>query len=113
MTLACDLLVNAAGLGAPALARSIEGMPIGLIPAPIWQGQLFQLQRAGPVFTPDLSGAGARRVGRAPDARHGGPSRFGPDVEWVESIDYAVDPVRAERFYPAIRRYCRRCRTAR
>src|SRR5436190_16143256 len=26
MTLACNLLVNAAGLGAPALARSIEGM---------------------------------------------------------------------------------------
>jgi len=26
-------------------------------------------------------------------------------VEWVESIDYAVDPARAERFYPAIRRY--------
>src|ERR1044072_7017533 len=27
MTLACDLLVNAAGLGAPSVARSIEGMP--------------------------------------------------------------------------------------
>src|SRR5438552_2046691 len=34
-----------------------------------------------------------------------GQARFGPDVEWVERIDYAVDPVRAERFYPAIRRY--------
>ena len=34
-----------------------------------------------------------------------GQARFGPDVEWVESIDYAVDPARAERFYPAIRRY--------
>src|SRR4051794_7305261 len=32
MTLACNLLVNAAGLGAPAVARSIEGMPIELIP---------------------------------------------------------------------------------
>ena len=32
MTLACDLLVNAAGLGAPAVARSIDGMPIELIP---------------------------------------------------------------------------------
>jgi L-2-hydroxyglutarate oxidase LhgO len=26
-------------------------------------------------------------------------------VEWVDTIDYAVDPARAERFYPAIRRY--------
>ena len=34
-----------------------------------------------------------------------GQARFGPDVEWVDAIDYAVDPARAERFYPAIRRY--------
>ena len=33
MTLACDLLVNAAGLGAPAVARSIEGMPLDTDPA--------------------------------------------------------------------------------
>jgi len=26
-------------------------------------------------------------------------------VEWVEKIDYTVDPRRAERFYVAIRRY--------
>lgn len=32
VTLQCDLLVNAAGLGAPGVARNIEGMPIGLIP---------------------------------------------------------------------------------
>ena len=35
----------------------------------------------------------------------GGQARFGPDVEWVDAIDYAVDPRRAERFYAAIRRY--------
>ena len=34
-----------------------------------------------------------------------GQARFGPDVEWVENIDYAVDPARAARFYAAIRRY--------
>ena len=35
----------------------------------------------------------------------GGRARFGPDVEWVDTIDYSVDPRRAERFYAAIRRY--------
>ena len=35
----------------------------------------------------------------------GGRARFGPDVEWVERIDYTVDPRRAERFYAAVRRY--------
>ena len=34
-----------------------------------------------------------------------GQARFGPDVEWVERIDYRVDPRRAERFYAAIRSY--------
>ena len=31
--------------------------------------------------------------------------RFGPDVEWVETLDYDVDPTRAEVFYKAVRRY--------
>jgi L-2-hydroxyglutarate oxidase LhgO len=31
--------------------------------------------------------------------------RFGPDTEWVEAIDYDVDPARAAGFYAAIRRY--------
>ena len=32
-----------------------------------------------------------------------GQARFGPDVEWVDSPDYHVDPARAERFASAIR----------
>ncbi len=32
-------------------------------------------------------------------------TRFGPDVEWIDAIDYAVDPKRAESFYVAIRTY--------
>jgi L-2-hydroxyglutarate oxidase LhgO len=35
----------------------------------------------------------------------GGQAKFGPDVEWVETLDYNVDAARAERFYKAIRRY--------
>lgn len=35
----------------------------------------------------------------------GGRARFGPDVEWIDRIDYSVDPRRAECFYAAIRRY--------
>jgi L-2-hydroxyglutarate oxidase LhgO len=34
-----------------------------------------------------------------------GQAKFGPDVEWVDAIDYAVDPKRAETFYAAIRTY--------
>ena len=35
----------------------------------------------------------------------GGQARFGPDVEWVESLDYEVDPQRGDSFYAANRRY--------
>jgi L-2-hydroxyglutarate oxidase LhgO len=32
-------------------------------------------------------------------------ARFGPDVEWISTIDYAVDPARGRAFYAAIRNY--------
>jgi len=35
----------------------------------------------------------------------GGQARFGPDVEWIDDIDYTVAPERAEAFYAEVRRY--------
>ena len=34
-----------------------------------------------------------------------GHAKFGPDVEWVDSLDYKVHPERAKGFYHTIRRY--------
>ena len=34
-----------------------------------------------------------------------GQARFGPDVEWINEIEYSVDPARADAFYDAIRKY--------
>ena len=31
--------------------------------------------------------------------------RFGPDVEWVDELDYEVDPRRGETFYEAVRSF--------
>ena len=106
MTLQCDLLVNAAGLGAPTLARNIEGMPIELIPcAYLAKGNYFSCSVRAPFSrliypVPEPGGLGVHLT-----LDMAGQARFGPDVEWVEAIDYAVDPARAERFYPAIRKY--------
>ena len=106
MTLACDLLVNAAGLSAPAVARSIEGMPVALIPcAYLAKGNYFACNARAPFSrliypVPEPGGLGVHLT-----LDMAGQARFGPDVEWVESINYEVDPARAERFYPAIRRY--------
>ena len=35
----------------------------------------------------------------------GGQARFGPDVEWLDHVDYSVDARRANSFYAAIRSY--------
>ena len=35
----------------------------------------------------------------------GGAARFGPDVEWVEAIDYAFDESRKERFVESIKKF--------
>ncbi len=104
--LECRLLVNAAGLGATAVARSIGGMPIDLIPpAYLAKGNYFSCSVRAPFSrliypVPEPGGLGVHLT-----LDMAGQARFGPDVEWVDAIDYAVDPARAERFYPAIRRY--------
>jgi len=106
ITLECRLLVNAAGLGAPAVARSIDGMPIDLIPQPyLAKGNYFSCSARAPFSrliypVPEPGGLGVHLT-----LDMAGQARFGPDVEWIDAIDYAVDPARAERFYPAIRRY--------
>jgi L-2-hydroxyglutarate oxidase LhgO len=106
MTLACDLLVNAAGLDAPATARVIEGMPIEKIPtAYLAKGNYFSCSKKAPFSrliypVPEPGGLGVHLT-----LDMAGQARFGPDVEWVDHIDYEVSPARAERFYPAIRKY--------
>jgi L-2-hydroxyglutarate oxidase LhgO len=106
MTLACRLLINSAGLSAPSVARSIDGMPIELIPpAYLAKGNYFSCSARAPFShliypVPEPGGLGVHLT-----LDLAGQARFGPDVEWVDSVDYAVDPARAERFYPAIRRY--------
>jgi L-2-hydroxyglutarate oxidase LhgO len=106
MTLACDILVNAAGLDAPAIARVIDGMPIEMIPhAYLAKGNYFSCSKRAPFSrliypVPEPGGLGVHLT-----LDMAGQARFGPDVEWVDRIDYEVDPARAERFYPAIRKY--------
>ena len=104
--LRCRLLVNSAGLGAPALARAIVGMPPDLVPRAYYaKGNYFTLAGRSPFSrliypVPVPGGLGVHLT-----IDLGGQARFGPDVEWIEGIDYRVDPRRAEGFYAAVRRY--------
>jgi L-2-hydroxyglutarate oxidase LhgO len=100
------LLINSAGLHAPALARAIEGMPRQLIPTAYYaKGNYFTLAGRSPFSrliypVPVPGGLGVHLT-----IDLGGQARFGPDVEWIDTLDYSVDPRRADSFYAAVRRY--------
>jgi len=106
MSLQCKWLINAAGLGATTVARQIDGMPIDRVPpAYLAKGNYFSCGVRSPFSrliypVPEPGGLGVHLT-----LDLAGQARFGPDVEWIDRIDYTVDPARAERFYPAIRRY--------
>jgi L-2-hydroxyglutarate oxidase LhgO len=105
-TLRCRLLVNSAGLHAPDLARRIVGMPPERVPTAYYaKGNYFTLTGRSPFSrliypVPVPGGLGVHLT-----IDLGGQARFGPDVEWVDRIEYTVDPARAEKFYAAVRRY--------
>jgi L-2-hydroxyglutarate oxidase LhgO len=106
MVLRASLVVNAAGLHAPALARAIAGMPPDLVPTEYYaKGNYFTLAGRSPFarLIYPVPVAGGLGVHLTIDL--GGQARFGPDVEWVAAPEYGVDPARAEVFYAAVRRY--------
>jgi L-2-hydroxyglutarate oxidase LhgO len=106
MTLRCSLLVNSAGLHAPLLARRITGMPPERVPTEYYaKGNYFTLAGRSPFSrliypVPVPGGLGVHLT-----IDLGGQARFGPDVEWIDTIDYTVDPARCDSFYEAVRRY--------
>jgi len=105
-TIHAKILVNSAGLRAPSVARLIEGFPAARIPPEFYaKGNYYSLAGRPPFArlvypVPEPGGLGVHVT-----LDLAGQARFGPDVEWVERIDYGVDPRRAEGFYAAIRRY--------
>ena len=100
-----ELLVNAAGLGAWDVSARLSGLDLKQFRHAISKGNYFAMSGRAP-FThliypvPVPGGLGIHLTFDL-----GGQVRFGPDVEYVEDIDYAVDPTRAGAFYAAIRRY--------
>ena len=106
MSLRCRLLVNSAGLHAPGLAGRIAGMPQSRLPTAYYaKGNYFTLSGRSPFSrliypVPVPGGLGVHLT-----VDLGGQARFGPDVEWIDTIDYTVDPSRSDSFYAAVRKY--------
>lgn len=102
----CQTLVNAAGLSAQNVARSIEGVPASSIPGQYFaKGHYFTLNGRSPfrhlVYpVPVPGGLGVHVTLDLADQ-----ARFGPDVSWLDGVDYAFDESRSASFYAAIRSY--------
>jgi L-2-hydroxyglutarate oxidase LhgO len=105
-TLGCDWLINAAGLHAQQVAAAIEPLPAQHIPRRVLaRGCYFALPGRAPfsrlIYPVPVDGG----LGVHLTLDLGGQAKFGPDVEWIDTIDYTVDPQRADRFYAEIREY--------
>jgi L-2-hydroxyglutarate oxidase LhgO len=105
--LRAKLVVNAAGLQAPALARRVKGLASQHVPG-TWfaKGSYFTLAGRAPFShliypVPQAAGLGVHLT-----LDMGGQAKFGPDAQWVESPeDLVVDPGRGEAFYAEVRKY--------
>jgi L-2-hydroxyglutarate oxidase LhgO len=105
-TVRCGLLVNSAGLWAQQVARTIAGLPPSAIPACRYaRGHYFTLAGRSPFRRLVYPVAVAGGLGIHVTLDLAGAARFGPDVEWVDGVDYSFDDSRALAFERSIRRY--------
>jgi L-2-hydroxyglutarate oxidase LhgO len=101
-----NIVINSAGLHAAKIAASIEGLETQHVPSLRYaKGNYFSLSGKAPFSRlvypiPEPGGLGVHYT-----IDMGGQGRFGPDVEWIDHIDYHVEASRGEKFYEQIRRY--------
>ena len=104
--ISANCVINAAGLGAIGLAKKTVGLGAKFIPVPHYaRGNYFTISGRAPferLIYPVPQNAG---LGIHYTRDLGGQARFGPDVEWIDEIDYEVNVSRAETFYESIRTY--------
>ncbi|WP_395704030.1 NAD(P)/FAD-dependent oxidoreductase [Aquabacterium sp.] len=107
MTLRARQVVNAAGLQAPALARRLAGLEARHVPhAHLAKGSYFTLAGRAPFSRLIYPAPGqSSHLGVHLTLDLGGQARFGPNFQWVDTVDYRVDPRDADSFYNEVRRY--------
>ncbi|MBN9027907.1 MAG: NAD(P)/FAD-dependent oxidoreductase [Rhizobiales bacterium] len=106
MQLKTRLLINSAGLFASAVARTIEGLDPAHVPTEYYaKGNYFTLSGRSPfsrlIYPVPVPGG----LGTHLTLDMGGQARFGPDVEWIDEINYDVDASRIPLFVEAVKRY--------
>lgn len=102
---AAPVLVNSAGLAAQALAHATQTLdPAHIPPIHYARGVYFTYSGRVPFShliypVPEPGGLGTHLT-----LDLAGQARFGPDVEWIDGVDYTVDPARITKFAAAAQR---------
>lgn len=106
LSIRCRTVINTAGLKAPAVASSINGVPAQTIPPTYYAiGHYYTLTGKSPFNHLVYPVTRADWLGVHVTIDLGGQVKFGPDFNWIDSIDYRFDERREPAFYEAIRRY--------
>lgn len=106
MTVMCNALVNSAGLFAPQIAHTIEGVPEKTIPRAFFaKAHYYTLSGRSPFRHLIYPVAHSAFLGVHVTLDLAGQARFGPDLDWIDGVDYGFDHSREPLFYEAIRRY--------
>ena len=105
-TVTAGQLILAPGLQAQDCARLVQGFSAERIPPlHLGKGSYFALSGAAPfrrlIYPPPIPGA----LGIHYRRDLGGQARFGPDLEFVDELDYSVDPARVSYFEDYVRRF--------
>jgi L-2-hydroxyglutarate oxidase LhgO len=105
-TLTCRYLVTAPGLDAQHVAGAVEGFPMDRIPQGHYgKGRYFRLAGKAPfshlIYPPPIHGA----LGTHYRRDLGGQAVFGPDLIYVDALDYSVDPSIRGEFARYIRKF--------
>lgn len=98
------IVVNAAGLAAHVLARETERLGDEHVPEVRYaRGVYFTYSGRTPfhhlIYPVPVPGG----LGTHLTLDMAGMARFGPDVEWIDEMDYTVDPARLSKFLAAAR----------
>ncbi len=99
-------IINAAGLGANALAARISDFPASHVP-PLYYAKGCYFSYSGKTRfshliypVPEPGGLGTHLT-----LDLAGQARFGPDVEWIDTVDYDVSSARRDKFAEAVRHF--------
>jgi L-2-hydroxyglutarate oxidase LhgO len=88
------------------VARTIADLDDALIPQPYYaKAHYYSLSGRNPFTHLVYPVARKASLGVHVTVDMGGAARFGPDLDWIEGIDYSFDESREQLFYDAIRRY--------